>query len=434
MHGTHPAAPFRAALVAATAVCLVLLAFIWPAYTSTPQNLPVDVAGSSAMADAATERLSESGTFTVTAVDDRAAAVDRIERRESYAAIITPDAPGGQVEILTASAASPAVTQMMAQVAGQLGQELAAQAGQARAQQSQQVAQLGAAAAASGAAAATLEQVVAASPDGVSPALQAQLAGAREKAAADAQAASAAQAALAQAPTTAPITAPITVTDVVPLTEDDSRGTGLALAALPLAMGGMIGGVLICLLVVGVRQRLIAASTYAVVGGLALAAILSTWLGVLPSFGWSALVIGAALLANALTVIGLYAAIGRVGLGLGAILIMFLGNPLASSSSPMEFLPGWWGEFGQLLVPGAGATLLRNENYFPAADSTQAWLVMAGWIVAGLALALLGHYRNRDVMHPDADAVAPKDDEVAYTDQAAPGGRSGEPTAATATT
>jgi hypothetical protein len=56
------------------------------------------------------------GAFDVTPVDDRAAAVDAIEHREAYGAIVL----GQQPEVLTSSAASPVAAQALNGIAGQL--------------------------------------------------------------------------------------------------------------------------------------------------------------------------------------------------------------------------------------------------------------------------------------------------------------------------
>ena len=37
---------------------------------------------------------------------------------------------------------------------------------------------------------------------------------------------------------------------------------------------------------------------------------------------------------------------------------------------------------------------MRDASYFPAADTTFPWLVLAGWAAAGILLALVGHHRS----------------------------------------
>jgi hypothetical protein len=72
---------------------------------------------------------------------------------------------------------------------------------------------------------------------------------------------------------------------------------------------------------------------------------------------------------------------------------------------PPEFLPTPWGAVGQWFPPGAGATLLRDLSYFPAADLAFCWLVLAAWAVGGLLLAALGHFRGAPA-RPAAPAPA----------------------------
>ncbi len=187
-----------------------------------------------------------------------------------------------------------------------------------------------------------------------------------------------------------------TVTDVVPFAADDPNGAGLAIAGLPLALGGVLGGVLISMLVTGARRRLAAIAAYAVLGGLALAGILQPWLGVLHGDFWvNALAIGLGITATAALITGLDGVIGRAGIALGAVLTVLIGNPLSGQSMPKEFLLEPWGAVGQWLVPGASGTLLRNLSYFPDADAAFAWVILAGWLALGVLLILLSALRGR---------------------------------------
>ncbi|WP_106850278.1 hypothetical protein [Blastococcus sp. Marseille-P5729] len=188
---------------------------------------------------------------------------------------------------------------------------------------------------------------------------------------------------------------PVKVTDVVPLAASDARGAGLTLTGLPMAMGGMIGGVLISLLASGWRQRLSAVVGYAVLGGLALTGLLHSWFGWLGgdfTTVWAA--ISLTLAATASAIVGLQSMVGQAGIAIGAVLTMFIGNPLASLATPKEWLPGAWGEIGQYFVPGASGSLLRSVSYFPNASVTHEWVTLSCWFVVGVALLLIGHHRN----------------------------------------
>lgn len=331
------------AVGAAIAVAVVLLAFLWPSVTSTVHNLPVVVVGEGQEATVLAEQLSSSGAFSVAAVDGRDAAVDAIESRAAYGAFVPGDAG---IETIIASAASPVAAQALSQASATISATMAQRADQAQAAN-----------------------------------VQAALATGNLDAVAQAVAA-----------TGAP---QVTVTDLVPLNPDDPRGTGLSLLGLPLAIGGMIGGVLISLLVTGLRRRVTAAAVYGIVGGLGVVGILQGWFGILSgTYLLNALAMGLGLFAIAMTIIGLESLLGRPGIPIGAVLTMFIGNPLSSLTAPKEFLPWHWGDIGQFFVPGATGTLLRDLSYFPNAATTTQWLTLAGWAAAGLLLAVLGRHRD----------------------------------------
>ncbi|MFF8012130.1 ABC transporter permease [Streptomyces sp. NPDC007929] len=96
---------------------LALWAFAWPASRIAPRDLPLGVAGP-ATAVAQVERQLErhEGAFEIHRYADEAAARDAIEDRSVYGAVVvTPQGP----ELLTASAASPVVAQLLQQAVAQ---------------------------------------------------------------------------------------------------------------------------------------------------------------------------------------------------------------------------------------------------------------------------------------------------------------------------
>jgi hypothetical protein len=186
----------------------------------------------------------------------------------------------------------------------------------------------------------------------------------------------------------------VKVTDIVPLADTDPRGTGLIAAALPLVLGGLLGGIVITVVIVGALRRLTALLIYAVVAGAGVVAILQGWLGLLQGNGLlNAAVFALALLAIGAPIVGFAALVGRPGLAIGPVVFLLFANPISSAAQPLEFLAAPWGAVGQWFPPGAGATLIRDASYFPHTDVTLPWLVLAGWAVVGLVLALAGHFR-----------------------------------------
>lgn len=184
---------------------------------------------------------------------------------------------------------------------------------------------------------------------------------------------------------------PVPVVQVVPADPDDPRGAGFAAGFLPLALTGMLAGVLLTVLVARRAVRLAGLLGYAVLAGLAGTAVLHGWLGVLAGDPWrEAAAIGLFALATAAIVAGLGALLGRPGLGLGALLVFLVGNPLSAVAAAPELLPQPWGVVGQFLPVGAGGTLLRSAAFFDGAGAGRSLAVLAGYALVGLALVLLG--------------------------------------------
>lgn len=123
-HAPHTPWPKSAILgvILSIAVSIVVLAFSWPAVTAEPKDLPVAISGPSQIVDqvkTGIEGQSE-GALKLQEVSDREAAINQIEQREAYGAIILGEKP----EVLTSSAASTVTNQMLTQLRGTLEQNL----------------------------------------------------------------------------------------------------------------------------------------------------------------------------------------------------------------------------------------------------------------------------------------------------------------------
>jgi hypothetical protein len=155
---------------------------------------------------------------------------------------------------------------------------------------------------------------------------------------------------------------------------------------------------------------MVGAVSFAITGGLALAAVLQYWLGSLEgSYLGNAGVIATSIAAISLTLLGLEWLLGTAGLALGGAVMMLLGNPLSGMTSAPEMLPSGWGALGQLLPPGAAGTALRSVSFFDGAGATRPLVVLACWLLAGVLLCGLGALRSRGRAVParhEASAVA----------------------------
>ncbi|MFG2191812.1 ABC transporter permease [Streptomyces sp. NPDC048639] len=102
-------------LIVPAVVALALWAFAWPTARIAPRDLPVGVAGPAAATASIQHQLAErDGAFDVHRYADEAAARAAIEAREVYGAVVvTAQGP----KLLTATAASPAVAQLLQEAA-----------------------------------------------------------------------------------------------------------------------------------------------------------------------------------------------------------------------------------------------------------------------------------------------------------------------------
>lgn len=339
-------------LLASLIVAVVILAFTWPTKTMEAKNLPVSITGPEVTVSQFEQSLKDRGieTFELKQATSREDAENQIKQRETYGAIVFTE--GAAPEVLTAPAANAAATQMLNSVATQLNAQIQQQALTAKTEALTQAVQAGGEQGAQ--AAAQLEQMKA-------------------------------EAEKASAMT-------VKTTAVVPLSESDSTGSGIAIAAFPLVIGGILGGSFSALRVNGTWRRFATATLYAVTAGALTALILNVWFGMIPGdFAtlWAAF--GATYLATASFMIGFGSLlVPAAGLGLGAVITMFIGNPISGATMPSAFLPGAWGAIGQMMVPGASSTLLRSIAYFPEAATSGQWLVLGSWIACGLLAGVIG--------------------------------------------
>ena len=345
-------------VVGAVLIALLIMAFVWPAATSQAKNLPVGISGPAERVAALEEALAaqDPAPFTLVEIDSRDDAVSQIESRELYGAILL-DEP----EVLVATAASPVSAQALRGVATQL---------QAQITEATQAALI-----------AQLQQLGAALASGQPPATPPAAGG-------------------------APEIPEVTVTDVVPLADSDPTGAGLASASFPLAIGGMLGGILLSLLVAGAVRRLVGLLVFGVASGALAALVMQTWFGLLQG-DWllNAAALGLGMMATAAFITGMNAVFGRPGLGIGAIVTILIANPIAGATVPWQFLPEPWGLIGQYFVPGAASNLLRSLSYFPAAPTAMQWTILACWAAGGILLTLIGHYRDQADLRVPADQL-----------------------------
>ncbi|GAA3802703.1 hypothetical protein GCM10022242_02120 [Nocardioides panacisoli] len=305
------------------------------AHSPQPHDLPVGVVGSAQQQAQVTDRLEQGGDFKVEAYDGAAGLVQAIKQRDAYGGVVFK----GRVPTLyVASAAGPSVANLFRRSFTEAyEQELGKQ----------------------------VKQIVAAG----SP---------------------------VPAATAARLAAPPAVKDVVPLPADDSAGSSLGFVIQALCLGGSIAS-----LALGRLGRLTQRSpkrgaghasllvVYALGSG-AVALVAMAVFGVgddahhLTLFGGLAL-ISLAVTASTAACVALFGPVGSLVGGL----YFTVGLVISGSSIVPEMLPTLGKAIGQLLPPGAGATVARDATYFPDASTAGPFVVLGLYSVIGLAVILV---------------------------------------------
>ncbi|MDX3385273.1 DUF3533 domain-containing protein [Streptomyces niveiscabiei] len=188
----------------------------------------------------------------------------------------------------------------------------------------------------------------------------------------------------------------ITITDIRPPNSGDGRG----MTSFYLVVGWVIGGYLTATIMgmaAGSRPanrsrtliRLGVLVLYALVSGLAGAAIVGPGFDALGGHFWALTGIGTLIvLASATTALALQTLLGLIGTGLVILLFVVLGNPSSGGVYPAPLLPSFWSAIGQALPPGAGTTLVRNTVYFAGHATAGAVWVLGAYAAGGALLAV----------------------------------------------
>lgn len=194
----------------------------------------------------------------------------------------------------------------------------------------------------------------------------------------------------------------ITVTDIRPPNAGDGRG----MTSFYLVLGWVIGGYLTATIMgmaAGSRPanrqrtliRLAVLALYAVVSGIAGAAVVGPVFHALDGHFWALSGIGAlVVLASAATALALQTLLGLLGTGVVILLFVVLGNPSSGGVYPAPLLPSFWSAIGQLLPPGAGTTVVRNTVYFSGHATAPALWVLGVYAAGGAVLAWAASWRN----------------------------------------
>lgn len=187
--------------------------------------------------------------------------------------------------------------------------------------------------------------------------------------------------------------APVQVEDVVPVTRE---GLALPSSVLPLVIAGIITGAAAAALASTALRRAALVVAGSALAGVGATTIIQSWLGVVGG-DWTAnaAAVSLTVMAIAAVVAGFEALLGKAGLALAAVTMVFVGNPFSGAANGHEVLPQPVGDLGQLLPPGAGASLLRSTGLFDGAAGGGHAAVLAAWALLGFSALAVSALRAR---------------------------------------
>jgi hypothetical protein len=208
----------------------------------------------------------------------------------------------------------------------------------------------------------------------------------------------------------------VSVIDLVPAQSGDGSG----LAGFYLVIGWIVGGYLVASLL-GVARgsrpansrraifRLGAIVPYALLSGLGGALVIDQLLGALTGHFVALWLLGAMIVAASATVTMAFQVLfGVFGIGITVLLFVILGNPSAGGAFQPPLLPPFWRALSGALPNGAGTDAVRRIVYFGADGIGGHLLVVALYVVGGVAVTVAGshwHYRRLDRVQTASSSV-----------------------------
>lgn len=365
-----------AAVALPIVITLAVMAFAWPAGRIAPRDVPVGIVGTGPASQNAVEGLAHArpGAFDFHLYPDQQAARAAIKNRDVYGAFAIS---GDSITVLSASAASPSVAQLLTQVGQQLADKATQQIAQQKAIQQKAIEQKATQKAAQQKAAGTHSSAKAhkqaAAPQGAAP---------QGAAGAD-----------------SPVKILVKAVDVVPVATDDPRGVVFSSSVFPLTICGIMIGAFVTMArgLARPRHRVLTLLVACAVAALGIYVVAQGFLGALPHnhvATWAILSLD--LLSISATAAGVIRLFGPAGLGLSAALMVFVGNAFSGATSAPDMLPKGVNDIGQWLPPGAGASLLRDTAYFDGNSGGGHLAVLVLWSVIGITAVMFGHWVMRE--------------------------------------
>ncbi|WP_263168379.1 ABC transporter permease [Streptomyces sp. SCSIO ZS0520] len=203
----------------------------------------------------------------------------------------------------------------------------------------------------------------------------------------------------------------VRVSDLNPLQEGDPRGLAIFYITLASVIIGFVGSIQLSVhgKDLGPVARIVFTAAYAMLGALAIVAVVDWWIGALDlpegeSWAILALTMFTAGMVSTMftTLFGRWAMLPTWGL------MIILGNPSSGGAVSGPLLPPVLRAIGRWLPPGASVNAQHTAVYFQGHQHPLPFLVLGGWALLGTTVFWLWRHR-----HPGASASLPKGEHAA---------------------
>ncbi|MFI1917573.1 ABC transporter permease [Nocardia sp. NPDC020380] len=203
---------------------------------------------------------------------------------------------------------------------------------------------------------------------------------------------------------------PVRVQDLIPLQSGDPRGLGLFYITLAAGVVGMMGGVQLTVHAAALKplERIAFTAAYAIVGGLAVIAVVDWGLHVIRlRFPESLIILSLTMFCAGMVFTMFNTLFGRWAMIPTWLLIVVLGNPSSGGAVSWPLLPTVLGVLGRWLPPGASMNAQHTAVYFRGHQHREPFLVLAGWIVLSCTVFLWVQHRRSVAAAAAEAAVSP---------------------------
>jgi hypothetical protein len=194
---------------------------------------------------------------------------------------------------------------------------------------------------------------------------------------------------------------PVKVRDLKPLPVTDPQGIAIFYVCLGSIILGFVGAIQLGVHAGALKaaQRIAFIAGYALLGGLAICAMVDWVLGVLSlPFAQSWAICAVAMFTSGMIYTAFHTFLGRWAILATWLLMVVLGNPSSGGAVAWPLLPPVLGFLGRFLPPGATVNAQRNAIYFQHNQHLEPYVVLAGWCLASTLafVAWRRHPRGRD--------------------------------------